>query len=161
MTRNAALPALVEKWRAADPTWQGNVTDAFTQCAQELADTLSALGGNSPQPIEAPLSDRAQPMRRDLAVILDQLYGLHVRPGHIDLVLAALGGRPETSWQPIATAPKDGRSFLAASPASSVFFAHWANGVVDGCSWTDEAGYEGRHATHWQPLPFPPLQEQP
>lgn len=62
---------------------------------------------------------------------------------------------PPTTWQPIETAPRNGTSFLACSAASSVFFAHWANGVVDGTSWTDEGGYEGRHATHWQPLPAP------
>lgn len=62
----------------------------------------------------------------------------------------------EAGWRPIATAPQDGTSYLAASAASSVFLAHYANGVIDSSSWTDEGGYEPRHATHWMPLPPPP-----
>lgn len=34
--------------------------------------------------------DRLQAIRRDLAVLLDGLYGLHVRPGHVDLVLGVI-----------------------------------------------------------------------
>lgn len=64
---------------------------------------------------------------------------------------------PVAPWQPIETCPKDGTNFLAASPASSVFYAHWANGVVDSASWNDVGGYCGRHATHWMPLPSPPV----
>ena len=59
------------------------------------------------------------------------------------------------TWQPIETAPKDGTNFLACSPASSVFYAHWANGVVDSADWSDADGYRARHATVWQPLPDP------
>lgn len=62
----------------------------------------------------------------------------------------------EHGWMPIESAPRDGRNFLACSEASSVFYAHWANGVVDSADWTDETGYRARHATHWQLLP-PPL----
>lgn len=58
-------------------------------------------------------------------------------------------------WLPIDTAPKDGTNFLACSPASSVFLAHYANGVVDSSDWTDGDGYKERHATHWMPLPAP------
>jgi hypothetical protein len=59
------------------------------------------------------------------------------------------------TWRPINTAPKDGTNFLACSSASSVFFAHWANGVVDSSNWSDERGYAARYATHWMPLPVP------
>ena len=59
-------------------------------------------------------------------------------------------------WLPIESAPKTGVCFLACSPASSVYLAHWANGVVDSSSWTEEAGYQSRYATHWRPLPSPP-----
>lgn len=69
---------------------------------------------------------------------------------------AILDGAEGEDWRPIETAPKDGTNFLACSPASSVFYAHWANGVVDSSSWMDEFGYQGRHATVWQPLPEPP-----
>ena len=59
-------------------------------------------------------------------------------------------------WLPIETVPKDGTNFLACSEASSVFYAHWANGVVDSSSWNDDTGYSGRRATYWMPLPPPP-----
>jgi hypothetical protein len=59
-------------------------------------------------------------------------------------------------WQPIETAPKDGTNFLACSEASSVFLAHYANGIVDSSSWGDDYGYMERRATHWMPLPAPP-----
>jgi len=76
----------------------------------------------------------------------------------LDSFVEAASPPPATpqEWQPIETAPKDGTSFLAASPASSVFLGHWANGLVDGASWTDDGGYESRHATHWMPLPAAP-----
>ena len=64
------------------------------------------------------------------------------------------------SWRPISEAPRNGTNFLAASPASSVFLAHYANGVVDSSSYTDDAGYLDRYATHWQPLPPPPAQQE-
>ena len=59
------------------------------------------------------------------------------------------------NWQPIETAPKDGTNFLACSPTSSVFWAHWANGVVDSSSWHESHGYMARTATHWMPVPAP------
>jgi Protein of unknown function (DUF551) len=52
--------------------------------------------------------------------------------------------------------PTSGANFLACSVASSVFLAHWANGLVDSSSYQDDHGYLVRHATHWQPLPDPP-----
>jgi hypothetical protein len=67
----------------------------------------------------------------------------------------ALRAQP-VAWQPIESAPRTGLCFLAASTASSVFLAHWANGVVDSSSWNEDAGYQERYATHWQPLPLPP-----
>lgn len=64
--------------------------------------------------------------------------------------------KQEGKWQSIESAPRDGTNFLACSPQSSVFLAHWANGVVDSSSWEDDDGYRERHATHWMPLPLPP-----
>lgn len=59
-------------------------------------------------------------------------------------------------WQPIETCPKDGTCFLACSEASSVFWAHWANGVVDGTDYNgDDGGYRERHASYWMPVPLP------
>jgi hypothetical protein len=61
-----------------------------------------------------------------------------------------------SEWRPIESAPKDGTNFLAASPASDVFFAHWASGVVDSSDYCEDSGYAWRHATHWMSLPAPP-----
>lgn len=44
-------------------------------------------GRNRPEPIKQLLSDKSEPMRRDLARALDSLYGLHFRPGHLDTLL--------------------------------------------------------------------------
>lgn len=52
----------------------------------ELLVELQALR-DRPEPIPRPPFDRPEPMRRDLSRLLDNLYGLHVRPGHIDAVL--------------------------------------------------------------------------
>ena len=40
-----------------------------------------------PEPIASALDDRPQPMRQGLARLLDNLYGLHFRPGHLDAVM--------------------------------------------------------------------------
>lgn len=40
-----------------------------------------------PEPVQPLSADRSQPIRRDMARLLDRLYGLHCRPGHIDAVL--------------------------------------------------------------------------
>lgn len=61
---------------------------------------------------------------------------------------------PEQSqWLPIESCPRNGLNFLACSPASSVFLAHWANGIVDSSFYIEETGYQSRYATHWMPLP--------
>ena len=59
-----------------------------------------------------------------------------------------------TGWQPIETAPKDGKRFIAYSPGSGLLFSmHW-----DGdCFLTDHELWNG-HFTHWMPLPSPPEQ---
>lgn len=61
----------------------------------------------------------------------------------------------ESSWQPIETAPKDGRAILTFDPA-----AYSTEKVLVGW-WSDKGGWlvgEGfRHQpTHWMPLPTPP-----
>ena len=75
--------------------------------------------------------------------------------GTYDTATHAAVPREQVEWQPIETAPRDGTSFLACSSASSVFLAHWANGVVDDSSYSDDTGYLERYATDWQHLPAP------
>lgn len=54
-------------------------------------------------------------------------------------------------WQPIETAPKDGRRILAGR--TTVFIALWNSRAK---SWLDDAGYF-RDPTHWMQLPTSPL----
>lgn len=67
-----------------------------------------------------------------------------------------------TEWQPIETAPKDGREILAFAQGShglnDTFFAvaQWANGDPD--MWTGSGWFWpfAIRPTHWMPLPAPP-----
>ncbi len=79
--------------------------------------------------------------------------------GTYDTAAHAAVPREEAEWQPMETVPKDGTSFLACSHASSVFLARWANGVVDGSSYSDDTGYLERYATRWRALPEPAAAE--
>jgi hypothetical protein len=115
---------------------------------QELADWLDT------QTIDG---DNIGDIRRDCFVPWDSKWNEIVRNE-----TAAREKRPAESeteaatWLPIESAPKDGTNFLACSSASSVFLAHYANGIVDSSDWTDGGGYQHRHATHWMKLPEPP-----
>ena len=57
----------------------------------------------------------------------------------------------EREWKPIASAPKDGRWFLAYSSAS-VYMCQW---VAAAGAWWDHDELE-RVPEHWMPLPAPP-----
>jgi hypothetical protein len=67
-------------------------------------------------------------------------------------------------WQPIETAPKDGRSFML-WVAQSDMGAHWFAPVSitpDGNWWDDSTGdniQPVNGATHWMPLPDPPQED--
>jgi len=77
-----------------------------------------------------------------------------------DAILCAAPASPraEGEWQPIETAPKDGRTFLGvwwsdirmcAPQQSHIGICWWAGG------WYPYA----RTLTHWRPLPAPPVQQ--
>lgn len=59
-------------------------------------------------------------------------------------------------WQPLETAPKDGRAILGFIPG---WFAICGTWFQDG-QWWMAAGQDGRMGcpppTHWMPLPEPP-----
>ena len=61
------------------------------------------------------------------------------------------------TWQPIDTAPKDGREILVWSSRDGTFVAFWYE-IRNGWFWTshDLEGDEEINATFWQPLPPPP-----
>lgn len=72
-----------------------------------------------------------------------------------------------SEWQPIETAPKDGRSILCFIPLSGgcdrMLVLRWDDGKFLGepAQWkTDVHSFVGFDPTHWMPLPTPPEQER-
>lgn len=66
---------------------------------------------------------------------------------------ASAGGWIVSAWQPIETAPRDGRRFIAwdARNHYCLFTMHWDDDEF----LTDNERWSGR-VTHWMPLPEPP-----
>lgn len=60
-------------------------------------------------------------------------------------------------WQPIETAPKDGRQILIATRSYiyGVTMAAWMEDVPEP-AFMDDSGDSYFDATHWMPLPAPP-----
>jgi hypothetical protein len=59
-------------------------------------------------------------------------------------------------WQPIETAPQDGRAVLLWAPATEGLTP-----LYSVATWHPDAGWcidELRAATHWRPLPAPPTE---
>lgn len=67
--------------------------------------------------------------------------------------IRALGPSTAGAWRPIATAPKDGSHVLLSEVAGIPVVAFW-----NGRSW-DDGDFQSSidWATHWQPLPAPPV----
>jgi hypothetical protein len=72
------------------------------------------------------------------------------------------------TWQPIASAPRDGTSILVYEPNDelgdeSIYVCRWGPRMLtrdEAPAWVEASG-EGYHVwepTHWQPLPKPPQQ---
>jgi hypothetical protein len=66
-------------------------------------------------------------------------------------------------WQPIDTAPKDGRVILILTERGNVYSpCQWENGEISENGfwlwWQDEPAWltEVVNPTHWMPLPDPP-----
>lgn len=73
-----------------------------------------------------------------------------------------------SKWQPIKTAPKDGREFLAVNkdkPSVTYRVVYFDEDVRDAlyCWHVEDAGKGFNHHrdffTHWMPLPDPPVRE--
>lgn len=60
-------------------------------------------------------------------------------------------------WQPIETAPRDGRKILGWSVADGVGIFYWGNGWSD--MGSEATGQYGATPTHWRPLPAPPSED--
>lgn len=74
------------------------------------------------------------------------------------------GSHAMEGWQPIGTAPRDGRSVLAYLPANA---GHPTRQDVAAIFWAGAAGWETAYSgarvaapTHWMPLPDPPVRPQ-
>ncbi|MGM4906305.1 Lar family restriction alleviation protein [Tardiphaga sp. 866_E4_N2_1] len=69
---------------------------------------------------------------------------------------AALSAAPVSAWQEIDTAPKDGTNFVAiyGDDFDGTFWILFWN---DTCFECVSGGYQVDHATHWMPLPAPPI----
>ena len=72
----------------------------------------------------------------------------------------------DADWQPIETAPKDGRRILIyADIFPGIVVAHWQERNITGEGWVMDPESEswGAHdakPTHWMPLPEPPHDER-
>ncbi len=62
-------------------------------------------------------------------------------------------------WEPIETAPKDGRIFLAIDSSHHYYFAFWCAWMK---GWMDADDYEKEEfdVKYWMPLPEPPAEEK-
>ena len=60
------------------------------------------------------------------------------------------------TWQPIETAPRDGK-LIVVYTKGFIDIAFW-NGPLG--YWETLAFYESKRATHWMPLPEPPPEEE-
>lgn len=60
-------------------------------------------------------------------------------------------------WQPIETAPKDGRDILLCMEGGThVYMGSWGGLTGRQTWWIDGGQISFKEATHWQPLPAPP-----
>lgn len=96
--------------------------------------------------------------------------GWRFQGGHEDIrdiarkAIAALSTTTarEAGWQPIETAPKDGRNVLLYADGVREYaryvVGHWGKALLTPAQWFDYAGTKplGLTPTHWRPLPTPP-----
>lgn len=75
-----------------------------------------------------------------------------------DTLASLIGGAPQTGWQPISTAPKDGTLVLAfrGRSQSGVPGCYARVTRFNGREWLSIPGRYSWAPTHWQPLPDPP-----
>jgi len=71
---------------------------------------------------------------------------------------ACLAAQPQSPWQPIDTAPRDGRRILLCWDDSDTLSAHVELGKRKAFAWANTYGnpFAGE-PTHWMPLPDSPI----
>ena len=60
----------------------------------------------------------------------------------------------DSAWQPIETAPKDGKTFILIVEYGYVYI-----GLFDNDGYCQDMAGAGLDPTHWMPLPKPPTKE--
>lgn len=68
--------------------------------------------------------------------------------------------RPDPKWQPIETAPRDGTLILTWSPCRAQFsVSYWDDEDATWLSdWRQKGHPQWVDASHWMPLPEPPIE---
>ena len=107
---------------------------------------------NQPEQVDAPTADRWQALAEHLSKV-ERLMGpdtlaLTAQQG-LELLAYA-----RNQWQPIATAPKNGKLVLLWDPRQGIRV-----GRLRGTNWTTVPGLWTIHPTHWMPLPEPPAED--
>lgn len=151
------LPCIIAKqaWAATDraiAAWNTRVP--VTGSAQELVEMVDTL---------------------EMQLLTAQQFGeaATTRIAELEAQVAALQALPERGWQPIETAPKDGRSIIAARFKHQDFcwvsHTRWITALeiadLEGgepdyyeAGWVDgNRDDEPIYPTHWMPLPPPPV----
>lgn len=104
-------------------------------------------------------------MERVARAIAASRRGLSVDDPEIDRVWSGYGGCAKAAmaecnnWQPIETAPKDGRWLLLhRADINITIVAQWDDESEPGYDWLtlDGPHYCDTFPTHWMPLPEPP-----
>jgi hypothetical protein len=129
------------------PVTQQEIVSAIHHHACELARLTETW------PAHEPRADLPKPINHDLWRHLHDEHGLTLLQSELDEIVR-LAQPPVLEWQPIETAPKDGRSFLAVR-GGSPFICRWGSGAN---IWQQDSG-EWRDPKYWMPLPSGPTKE--
>ena len=160
------LQELSAKWRekAKLPPAPWDTVGDYNRCLRDAADELdAALAQISTKPTNQSLRKITAPsitaweilygplddeQRREMGMMLASFAAMAIGRYFSDAQM------PETGWQPIETAPKDGtRVLLSADVDGRIVVGRM--GIVTR-RWHSVPGKGEMKPTHWQPLPSPP-----
>lgn len=151
--------------------WDWHQQNGSLAVYYEYADAVAALSAPAPQGIGREDIARVL-LQAKTGALADMILGLpdaQQRGLEIltDAILALLPTEPPVQWQPIETAPRDGRMFLVGydesiastarlEPHQRVYEARWNENQQSFSARNGFILHDG--ATHWQPIPEPPVQ---